>query len=387
MEPSATETQHERWRVSSRVLEADSDGGRILRHDSLPDDGKVGVVVPLTSSIDELLDYLAEPRTTDEVAARFPGDVPQEALKKLVGAGLVFKSDGDEQVFAAKGHAQSMARMLEVIGRDVQAFGGYLHRGAMTETGASLIERLAAIRAELAAVQEDLARERGPYMQEQLDRAGITPQTGGLKLHLGCRSYLIDDWLNIDIQAAPFRMDLNWGLPFADDSVDYVYSSHVIDHLPYKQPVLRVLQDICRVLNPDGTFRVIVPDVEKCINAYDSDDLEFFEGRTSRWPLAHYWPWRYCETKLEHFLGYLGLGVPPHDFVRGHKYAYDFETLSLLLHEAGFEDVRRSEYLGSGDPTLRIDDSIKGNMYTHGGLHYAMFVEARRRAPASDSQA
>jgi SAM-dependent methyltransferase len=350
----------------------------VWRHSSLPDLGKVGVLAPLESQVGKLLEYLRDPRTPEEIAGRFPGGDPNAAVKKLMAAGIVFKSEGDEAVFVAKGHVQSMARILEVVGRDLQAFGGYLHRDALAHTGANIVERLERVRGELAAIQNALERRRQPYVAEQLEQLGITSDTRGLKLHLGCRSYLMDGWLNIDIQSAPLRLDMNWGLPFGDGAADYIYTSHVIDHVPYKEPVLGLLRDIHRVLARDGTFRVIVPDVEKCIRAYMLGDLDFFEGRTRRWPLAHYWPWQYCRTKLEHFLGYLGLGVPPHDYVRGHRYAYDFETLSMLLNEAGFSDVRRSEYLGSEDANLRVDDSVKGNMYTHGGLHYAMFVEARK---------
>ena len=39
----------------------------------------------------------------------------------------------------------------------------------------------------------------------------------------------------------------------------------------------------------------------------------------------------------------------------GHRYGYDVETLSLLLREAGFSDIREQRYGVGEDPRLLID--------------------------------
>src|SRR5437867_4527427 len=68
----------------------------------------------------------------------------------------------------------------------------------------------------------------------------------GLKVHLGCGPYLKPGWVNIDAAASHLnssalsdtmflRYDLRLGLPLNDDTCDYIYSSHLLEHLEDKQ--------------------------------------------------------------------------------------------------------------------------------------------------------
>src|SRR5262249_44741911 len=66
--------------------------------------------------------------------------------------------------------------------------------------------------------------------------------------------------------------DLSKGIPFASDSVDIVYHSHVLEHLD--RPVAqRFLAETLRVLKPGGISRIVLPDFELLCRAY----LEHFE--------------------------------------------------------------------------------------------------------------
>jgi len=50
--------------------------------------------------------------------------------------------------------------------------------------------------------------------------------------------------------------DCDQGLPFEDDSVEFVASDHSLEHV--KQPY-KLLCEVYRVLEPGGTFRLVLP--------------------------------------------------------------------------------------------------------------------------------
>jgi predicted SAM-dependent methyltransferase len=133
------------------------------------------------------------------------------------------------------------------------------------------------------------------------------------------------------------------------------------------------LKELHRVLAPRGVLRVVVPDVRKCIMAYAAGDGSFFDRRADLWPGQS--P---RETPLEHFLHYAGAGVRP-DVFWGHKFGYDFETLSLLLTRGGFDEVGPSEYMQSEHASLRVDSASRVAGYRHGDDYFSLFVEATKR--------
>lgn len=80
------------------------------------------------------------------------------------------------------------------------------------------------------------------------------------KLELGCGSNKREGFFGIDILAAP-GVDLvldyeNNPLPFATDSIDYVYSSHSFEHITRYPEVLRELLRVCR---HDATIEIWTP--------------------------------------------------------------------------------------------------------------------------------
>ncbi len=61
--------------------------------------------------------------------------------------------------------------------------------------------------------------------------------------------------------------DITRGLPFADQSCDAVYHSHLLEHLD-RLVAMRFLAEVRRVLKPGGIHRIVVPDLEKKCRAY-----------------------------------------------------------------------------------------------------------------------
>ena len=138
-----------------------------------------------------------------------------------------------------------------------------------------------------------------------------------MKLHLGCgcRNFG-EDWVHID--GGDYE-HLNHNdikkLPYKDESVDLIYASHAFEYFD-KDEAEEVLKEWKRVLCSGGTLRLAVPDFKSMTSLYlDGKSLNSFIG-----PL-------YGKMKMK-------------DKTIYHKTVYDFETLSELLSNNGFENIQ-----------------------------------------------
>jgi predicted SAM-dependent methyltransferase len=101
-------------------------------------------------------------------------------------------------------------------------------------------------------------------------------------LNLGCGSRCHPDWINVDSRpSAPGVLvhDLSEGIPFADESVDVVYHSHLLEHLTKKHAV-RFMKECFRVLKRGGIIRIVVPDLEIIATQYLTALKEARNGNT-----------------------------------------------------------------------------------------------------------
>ena len=95
-------------------------------------------------------------------------------------------------------------------------------------------------------------------------------------LNLGCGSRFHPGWTNVDMapqHPSVLRCDFLEGLPFADQSQDVVYHSHVLEHLP-RDHAVDFLRECRRVLKPGGILRVAVPDLERIVADYNQTLLD-----------------------------------------------------------------------------------------------------------------
>ena len=72
-------------------------------------------------------------------------------------------------------------------------------------------------------------------------------------------------WKILNLHAAPsvdYVADCSNLEMFADASVDDLYASHVLEHLPYLDKLPRALREFHRVLKPGARARISVPDLD-----------------------------------------------------------------------------------------------------------------------------
>lgn len=114
-----------------------------------------------------------------------------------------------------------------------------------------------------------------------------------MKLHLGCGPHFLEDWINVDyslgakIGSIPIVgplsrilgiFNIQWNprivlhnlaepLPWPDESVDFIYSSHTLEHLR-REDGENLLRECHRVLKPGDILRIVVSDLRHCVDAY-----------------------------------------------------------------------------------------------------------------------
>lgn len=226
-----------------------------------------------------------------------------------------------------------------------------------------------------------------------------------LYLNLGCGKifYSSPEWVNIDIFPAEkkriHQYQLLLGIPFGDNVFDGVYHSHVLEHFPREQ-VPPFLRECLRVLRPGGTLRIAVPDLEAILHSYLAaleaarageigarDRLlwmqtELIDQMTRRYSGGLMAPaWQKADDALATFIHSrvggeldtiprapqpsplslperpLSFSLPDTEFLFNgecHQWMYDSFSLSLLLQEAGFINIRatshRSDKMGGFQP-------------------------------------
>lgn len=171
-----------------------------------------------------------------------------------------------------------------------------------------------------------------------------------IRLNLGCGDRTPRGWVNVDyfigarlgripgLQRACralgifalgwsreiFVHDLRRRFPWADDSVDVIYSSHTLEHLSPTEG-RRFVRECHRVLRPGGVIRIAVPDLRACVERYLGGKLcstDFLEALSVD-------AVRPGDGRFKRLLA-------PH--VRfPHRCMYDADSLASLMRGVGFE--------------------------------------------------
>lgn len=89
-------------------------------------------------------------------------------------------------------------------------------------------------------------------------------------INLGCGCVYHQDWDNFDMTPVDEIItpwDVTQGIPFSPATVNAVYSSHLLEHLTRYQ-ALFFLEECKRVLGSNGILRLVVPDLEMIVRLY-----------------------------------------------------------------------------------------------------------------------
>jgi len=164
------------------------------------------------------------------------------------------------------------------------------------------------------------------------------------KLNLGCWPYVMDSWLNTDINGNNdvVPLDLTKKFPIMDATFHYIFCEHTIEHFDLYQG-LEILKNCYRILMPGGKVRFATPDLNFLINLYNIKKSKIQKN--------------YIHWASTEFLDNFGLEndtVVINNFVRawGHQFIYDYKTLKLQLEKVGFISVTRFKPGVSPDKNL-----------------------------------
>ena len=70
------------------------------------------------------------------------------------------------------------------------------------------------------------------------------------------------------------RRDVRKGIPLLNETVDFVYSSHFLEHLNHEE-ASKLIKDCYRVLKAGGWIRLVCPDLRILASKYLEGDLAF----------------------------------------------------------------------------------------------------------------
>lgn len=143
-------------------------------------------------------------------------------------------------------------------------------------------------------------------------------------------------------------LDVCRGLPFSDGAAAYVYSSMLIAELP-REDGLALFRDVCRLLSPDGVFRILTTDLEILAREYLAGVERTHTPLTDGAPATR-------------FLRRVGLGSERGPTVRqrlvwgatarrSRQWVYDEQSLTAALSDAGFRCERKG-FLDSAIPGI-----------------------------------
>ena len=158
------------------------------------------------------------------------------------------------------------------------------------------------------------------------------------RLQIGCGTNVLPGWINTDMTPGRgiIHLDVSKPLPFPSDRLRYVFSEHLIEHIPYESG-MKLLREIYRVLAPKGRIRIATPDFAFLVQLYQNPQRDYVEWAAQ---------WSSIPATPLHTIN---------NFVRnwGHQFIWDFQTMKAALESVGFASVIQWSVGESDDPVLQ----------------------------------
>jgi predicted SAM-dependent methyltransferase len=165
------------------------------------------------------------------------------------------------------------------------------------------------------------------------------------KIQLGCGGNMLEGWLNTDGQMDGWfhpesvKLDATQPFPIPDESFDFVYSEHMIEHIPYWSGQ-QMLRECYRIMKPGAHIRISCPDMQFLIDLY-----------TNPTELST----QYVEKESPDWAPYIDPIFVVNNYVRawGHQFIYDKKSMTNSLLAAGFENITEHKILQSDVPEFQ----------------------------------
>jgi len=156
-------------------------------------------------------------------------------------------------------------------------------------------------------------------------------------------------WLTLDtVDGCDIYWDLREGLPFTDNSITKIYSSHFLEHLDFREGQI-LLEECYRALAPGGEFSVSVPNAGIYLEAYSRKRAPEGKDFFGHFPA-------YNHTTEIDYVNYIA-------YMDGHhKYMFDADNLLHRLKSSGLVDVSLREF----DPELDLAWRDFESLYARG---------------------
>lgn len=164
------------------------------------------------------------------------------------------------------------------------------------------------------------------------------------KLQIGAGTNNFPDWLNTDIEptAGQAYLDASVPFPLPDASMRYIFSEHVIEHIPYEKSDV-LFKECYRVLAPGGRIRIATPNLTKFVALFSENPPAEVTDYIRRKEESHGWP---------HAPDPAAFILNMEMRMWGHQFVYSPAMLRAALTRAGFEDVTEYKAGQGDDPVL-----------------------------------
>lgn len=153
--------------------------------------------------------------------------------------------------------------------------------------------------------------------------------------------------------------DITKHLSFADESVDVIYTEHVIEHVSFLDGI-SFMRESRRILKRGGVFRVVTPTLEKILSLSLEDD----RGRSYMRNLERFYA---KEDGVLAALGLNGISGSYREFFfnsifcgYGHRFIWSAELMAKVLKSLGYSEARIYEVGQGGNEEYCIERRRRG---------------------------
>lgn len=171
----------------------------------------------------------------------------------------------------------------------------------------------------------------------------LIPRSVSKGINLAQSSEKDEDYMGKIKKLSLIHHELNYGVPFHDNSIPNVYSSHFFEHL-FKDQAVNLLTECFRATKSGGIIRICVPSLEEEVEAIQEAVNNYKNGNN--------------RNAIQHFIT-----VEHKDYLpafSNHRWMYDFTEMSEVLANIGYINITRHSYRKGQIPDVEALDTRDG---------------------------